>query len=189
MKKLLSVFFVAGLSACLFAELNLKTLVNPKYYDELVSKGEVTVIHDDEADTSVLFPSDETKKIFDGSRIKKDPKGYSYFYESLYYKSKAELTGGKGTVTLEDVAKVVRSVSKMQGMTENAEKEFEGQDFDQSDTGKVIGSIGESLAETGKVIQYGDEAFEQFMQEHGNKALGSFEGNNRLLTEKKIVAR
>ena len=117
MKKLLSVFFVAGLSACLFAELNLKTLVNPKYYDELVSKGEVTVIHDDEADTSVLFPNDETKKIFDGSRIKKDPKGYSYFYESLYYKSKAELTGGKGTVTLEDVAKVVRSVSKMQGMT------------------------------------------------------------------------
>ena len=89
-----------------------------------------------------------------------------------------------------DVAEFEKSLSsKMQGMTENAEKEFEGQDFDQSDPGKVIGSIGESLAETGKVIQYGDEAFEQFMQEHGNKALGSFEGNNRLLTEKKIVAR
>ncbi len=117
MKKLISIAIAAGLSACLFAELNLKTLVNPKYYDELVSKGEVTVIHDDEPDTSVLFPNDETKKIFDGSRIKKDPKGYSYFYESLYYKSKAELTGGKGTVTLEDIAKVVRSVSKMQGMT------------------------------------------------------------------------
>ena len=117
MKKLLSFVAVAGLACSLFAELNLKNLVNPKYYDQLISKGEVVVVHDDEADTSVLFPNDATKQIFDQGRIKKDAKGYSYFYESLYYKTKSDLTGGKGNVTLDDISRVVRSVSKMQGMT------------------------------------------------------------------------
>lgn len=119
MKKLISLVIAAGLTAGLFAELNLKSLVNAKYYDELVSKGEVVVVHNDEPDTSVLFPNDATKQIFDNGRIKKDAKGYSYFYESLYYKTKSELTGGKngGNVTLDDIARVVRSVSKMQGMT------------------------------------------------------------------------
>ena len=117
MKKLITLCLAAGLSACLFAELNLKTLVNPKYYDELISKGEVTVVHDDEKDAgTVLFPNDATKDIFVKNAIKKDPKGYSYFHECLFYKNKADLKKS-GDVTLDEIGKVIRSVSKMQGMT------------------------------------------------------------------------
>ena len=116
MKKLISLAIAVGLSACLFAELNLKTLVNPKYYDELVSKGEVKVVHDDDpAATTVLYPNDATKAIFEKNAIKKDPKGYAYFCECLFYKTKADLKKG-GDVTLDEIGKVIRSVSKMQGM-------------------------------------------------------------------------
>ena len=50
MKKLISFIAVAGVACSLFAELNLKNLVNAKYYDELLSNGQVTVVHDDEKD-------------------------------------------------------------------------------------------------------------------------------------------
>ena len=92
MKKLISFIALAGVACSLFAELNLKNLVNPKYYDELISKGQVTVVHDDEKDAeTVPFPNDATKDIFVKNAIKKDPKGYSYFHECLFYKNKADL--------------------------------------------------------------------------------------------------
>ena len=58
----------------------------------------------------------------------------------------------------------------------------------------LLKEAGMTMSDAAQVIVYLRDAsdyqqVEQFMQEHGNKALGSFEGNNRLLTEKKIVAR
>ena len=117
MKKLISFIALAGVACSLFAELNLKNLVNPKYYDQLISKGQVTVVHDDEKDAgTVLFPNDATKDIFVKNAIKKDPKGYSYFHECLFYKNKADLKKS-GDVSLDEIGKIIRSVSKMQGMT------------------------------------------------------------------------
>ena len=53
--------------------------------------------------------------------ISKDPKNYPYTYEGLYLLSKKELlakgSSGKSSITIDDVSKVVRSISKMQGMT------------------------------------------------------------------------
>lgn len=98
-----------------------KELVNPKYYSELVKNGTVSEYRDDGTKGFFLLPeSVYTSKIND-SVIEKDPKNYPYTYEGLYLLNKKDLlakgSSGKSTITIDDVSVVVRSISKMEGMT------------------------------------------------------------------------
>ena len=79
-----------------------------------------TIIHDDGTNEIKLKPQSQYDGIIDGSRVIKAEKNFPFVYESLYHISKEELTkAGKGTsgeIDINDVSRVLRSVSNMQGM-------------------------------------------------------------------------
>lgn len=98
-----------------------KDLVNSKYYDELMSKGVVSLIHDDGSINLELLPETSYSSNVKANMIQKNPKNYPFTYESLYYMSKKDLLKASNSsasdVTLNDISRVCRSVSKMEGMT------------------------------------------------------------------------
>ena len=110
---------LAGLP--LFGEnAKIKSLVSSKYYDELIKDGIVARYRDNGSNELILIPeSVYTAKIKSGM-IVKEAKNYPYTYEGLYLLSKKDLlakgSSGKSDITIDDVSKVVRSVSKMEGM-------------------------------------------------------------------------
>ena len=98
-----------------------KELVGAKYYDALVKKGTISEYRDDGSKGFNLLPQSVYTNQISGTMIAKDPKNYPYTYEGLYLLSKKDLLAkgksGKSTITIDDVSVVVRSISKMQGMT------------------------------------------------------------------------
>ena len=98
-----------------------KELVGAQYYDKLISKGTVSEYRDNGAKGFKLLPNSIYAAKINESQIEKDEKNYPYTYEGLYLLSKKDLLAkgksGKSTITIDDVSVVVRSVSKMQGMT------------------------------------------------------------------------
>ena len=107
---------------CLAAEnAKVKELVAARYYDTLAAKGVVSEYRDDGARGFRLLPKTVFESKINESMVAKDPKNYPYTYEGLYLLSKKEILAksgsSKSTITIDDVSVVVRSVSKMQGMT------------------------------------------------------------------------
>lgn len=98
-----------------------KELVSSKYYDALVKNSVVSQYRDDGSKGFKLLPESIFASKINESQIEKDEKNYPYTYEGLYLLSKKDLLAkgksGKSTITIDDVSVVVRSVSKMQGMT------------------------------------------------------------------------
>ncbi len=98
-----------------------KELVDSKYYAELVKKGTVSTYRDDGSKGFYLLPKSIYSDKINSSMIEKAEKNYPYTYEGLYLLSKKDLlakgSSGKSDITIDDVAVVVRSISKMQGMT------------------------------------------------------------------------
>lgn len=98
-----------------------KELVSSKYYDTLVKKGVVSQYRDDGSKGFNLLPQTIYASKINESQIAKEEKNFPFTYEGLYLLNKKELlakgTKSKSTITIDDVSVVVRSVSKMQGMT------------------------------------------------------------------------
>ena len=119
----LVLFASAAFAGTCFAGENAKAkeLVGAKYYDALVKNGIVSEYRDDGSTGFRLLPESVYSSKINGSMISKDPKNYPYTYEGLYLLSNKELlakgSSGKSSITIDDVSKVVRSISKMQGMT------------------------------------------------------------------------
>lgn len=123
--KQISMSLLAGtvLTIACFAGENSKAkeLVPAKYYAELVKNGTVSDYRDDGSKAFLLLPETVYSKTISDSMIVKEEKNYPYTYEGLYLLNKKELLAkgksGKSSITIDDVSKVVRSISKMQGMT------------------------------------------------------------------------
>ena len=117
--------FAAGLllaGTCFAGEnAKVKELVGAQYYDKLISKGVVSQYRDDASKGFKLLPKTIYESKINESQVEKDPKNFAYTYEGLYLLNKKDLLAkgkkGKSTITIDDVSVVVRSVSKMQGMT------------------------------------------------------------------------
>ncbi len=125
MKKLLVSVMALITAAFVFAEgsagnAKVKQLVNPAYYDKLIAEGIVTEKRMDGSEGFLLLPETIYSEDVKGSMVKKDSKNFPYTYESLYFLNKKDLLTKSNSsdteITMEDVARVVRSVSKMQGM-------------------------------------------------------------------------
>ena len=123
-KKISCVLFAAAVltGTCAAGEnAKVKELVGAQYYDTLVKKGIVSEYRDDGSKGFRLLPESVYSSKINGSMIEKEAKNYPYTYEGLYLLSKKDLLSkgksGKSTITIDDVAVVVRSISKMQGMT------------------------------------------------------------------------
>lgn len=120
----MSCLFAAGVllgGACLAREnAKVKEIVDSKYYAELVKKGEVTKYGENPSEGFMLIPDSEFSNLVADTLIKKNPKNFPYTFEGLYLIDKKEILqksgSNKSEITIPDVAHVVRSISKMQGM-------------------------------------------------------------------------
>ena len=123
-KKIAVVLFTAVFAAGAFAQeskkfVDVKTIVPTSLYDELMSKGSI-LKNSDGANGFLLLPetyySDKVKE----SAVIKEDGNFPFVYEGLYYLNKADIlkasNSTKKEITIDDVARVCRSVSKMQGM-------------------------------------------------------------------------
>lgn len=119
-------FFISALLVCTAASVwanpqNAKELVNEKYFDELVKNEVVTVMKDDASNSLELLPKSEYAEKLKGNIIKKADGNYPFTYESLYFKSKADLLKTSNSTAdsfdISDISRICRSVSKMEGMT------------------------------------------------------------------------
>ena len=103
MKKLVLICACAVLMGAVFAQTNVKTR-----------------IHDDGTNELKLRPQTQYDGIIDGLRVIKAEKNFPFIYESLYHISKEELTksgsGASAAIDINEVSRVLRSVSNMQGM-------------------------------------------------------------------------
>jgi len=120
LKTLAAGAFMLCAAAALFAQKNPKDLVDAKYYDELVKNGVVTVTRDDGSKGLLLLPKSDYADQVVGAMIPKEKKNFPFTYEALYLRSKKSLletsNSSASTITIDDVSRVCRSVSKMQGM-------------------------------------------------------------------------
>lgn len=98
-----------------------KELVDSKYYDELMDKGVVIQTRDDGSKGFLLMPKSSYSETINQSAVEKANKNYPFTYESIYCLSKKDLlkksNSNATTIGIDDVARIVRSVSKMEGMT------------------------------------------------------------------------
>jgi len=124
----IAALFIAGSSA--FGQtVNLKDIVNPKYYDELIKEGMVRIIHPVDDLSLQLLPETGFKKQCLENTIPKEQGNYPFVTESLYFMPKSEIlkasNSTKSDITLEEISVIFRSISKMQGMqyySENKKK-------------------------------------------------------------------
>ncbi len=97
-----------------------KELIDSKNYDTLISKGLVAQYREDGSSGFNLLPKTVYSSGINQTQVAKEPKNFPYTYEGLYLLSKKDLlakgNSGKSTITINDVSRVVRSISKMQGM-------------------------------------------------------------------------
>ncbi len=121
-KMSLALFAGAVFAGNAFAAENakVKSLVNSQYYNTLIKSGIVADYRDNGSDKLLLIPESVYSEKIKSNMIAKTPKNYPYTYEGLYLLNKKDLlakgSSGKTTINIDDVSKVVRSVSKMQGM-------------------------------------------------------------------------
>lgn len=117
-----SLFFASFLMGSLiFAEsIDVKKVVNPAYYDELVKNGSVIKSRDNGSKNLLLLPETQKKQSINDSLVVKKEKDYPFTYESLYLLKKADLLKSSGSsktnIDINDVSCLCRSISKMQGM-------------------------------------------------------------------------
>lgn len=130
-------FTMAGLFvsvAGIFAQTSkLEDYVDAKYLAELRKNGKIEIIHEEKDTNLNLIPNTSFKSKIVSSKVAKGEKKVPFVAEFLYLVPKSELKE-KGSrkldnVTIEEVSKVFRSISKMQGM------EY---DFNKAGKGKIL---------------------------------------------------
>lgn len=126
MKKNYKKFFIFGLLLTGFSFVHaqsdmLKNLVPSNLYNELITNGKVTEYRDDGSMTLKYLPETDYSKIIKDGMVEKAKKNYPFTFEGLYYAKKTDLLNNinakDSDLTIDDVSRVCRSVSKMQGMT------------------------------------------------------------------------
>lgn len=122
-KRFATLFLISTATFCLFAENEkIKNLVTTQEsYSNLMNNGVVSLSKDDGSTDYLLLPETKYSDILMKSKVSKDPKNFPFVYESLYVLNKKEILKNSNssaqTITISDISKVFRSVSKMQGMT------------------------------------------------------------------------
>lgn len=97
-----------------------KKIVNSKYYEELIKNGNVIMWRDDGSKNLELLPQVSWANDIKANYIPKKSGDYPFTYEALYYLNKQDLLKTSNSsakeITIDDVSKICRSISKMQGM-------------------------------------------------------------------------
>ena len=99
---------------------NANQLVSQNVYNDLVSKGNVSVTTEDGSSKLQLVPESIYSEKIRNNLIQKKSGNFPFTYESIYLLSKKDLLKSSNsiaeTISISDISKVCRSVSKMEGM-------------------------------------------------------------------------
>ena len=119
-KKIALIVFSVIFAVSAFAQTkNVKDLVPAKYYDELIRDGYV-LRNSDGSNGFLLLPNAGYSGKLKANAVTKEKGNFPFVYEGLYLVPKKEILekskSSKTNITIDDVAKVCRSVSKMEGM-------------------------------------------------------------------------
>lgn len=97
---------------------NIENLLSSEYINELKNNGRIQVIHEKEDKNLTLIPKNVYEEKIRSESIYKDPKMVPFVAEFLYLIPKSELlkNSSKEDITVDDVAVVMRSISKMKGL-------------------------------------------------------------------------
>ncbi len=97
-----------------------KKYVKGQNYDDLISNRVVTITRSDDSEEFKLIPDSTYSQIIKDSAVDKQERKVPFTYESLYLLDKKELleksNSSDTNIDIEDIARVCRSVSKMQGI-------------------------------------------------------------------------
>lgn len=97
-----------------------KGMVSESIYERLIKEGSIADYRYEATEKFALLPNSVYSEGLHRTMIKKEPGNFPYTYEGLHLIKKADLlkqgNSGKTTITLEDISKVVRSLSTMEGM-------------------------------------------------------------------------
>lgn len=120
-KKIGIVLFSLVFASSMFAEnTKAKGMVKAEQYQKLLSLGSISDSRDNGSKELTLLPETVYSDKVKASMVAKESKNFPFTYEGLYLLNKQDLlkksNSTKETITIEDVSKVTRSVSKMQGM-------------------------------------------------------------------------
>lgn len=123
MKKMgLMLFAGAVFAGTAFAGENdkVKGMVSTQLYEQLVKEGSIADYRYDGSEEFKLLPKTVYSEGLFRTMIKKEPGNFPYTYEGLHLIKKADLlkqgNSGKTSITIDDVSKVVRSLSTMEGL-------------------------------------------------------------------------
>lgn len=119
-KNVISAVIALAMTGSLFAQVNkLEDLVSEQNAKKLRENGRIELIHEKEDFDMHIVPNCEYKKQIETEVISKDLKNVPFVAEFLYLIPKAELLKGsdKSNITVNDMSVVMRSISKMTGMT------------------------------------------------------------------------
>lgn len=120
MKKNVISFVLAGIVAfSVNAQSKLEDLVSAENAKKLRETGRIELIHEKEDFDLHIVPDCEYKSKIEKEVIAKDLKSVPFVAEFLYLVPKADLLKGsnKTNITVSDMSVVMRSISKMKGMT------------------------------------------------------------------------
>ena len=113
--------FLAGFFSIHSQSEKLKSLVPSDIYYDLLYSGKYTEYRDDGSMTLKYLPETEYSQIIRDGMVEKDKKNYPFTFEGVYCAKKTDLLNNPNAsasdLTIDDVSRVCRSVSKMQGMT------------------------------------------------------------------------
>jgi len=120
-KKIGLILISVVLSSTLFAENSkIKGMVKAEQYQKLLEKSYISDSRDNGSMELTLLPDTVYSDKVKASMIEKGDKNYPFTYEGLYLLNKQWLlensNSTKSEITIEDVSRITRSVSKMQGM-------------------------------------------------------------------------
>ena len=108
-KRIITIAVLVMAGSSVFAQAaNLKDIVNPSYYDELIKNGMVRIIHPVDDLSLKLLPETGFKKQCLDNKIPKESGNYPFVTESLYYMPKSEIlkasNSTKSDITLEEIS-------------------------------------------------------------------------------------
>lgn len=120
-KRVIGLVMICAASSLFAQNAWVKKLVPAKYYDQLIKDGRVELIHEEGDDNYQLLPNSQFNSTILQNRVVKGEKKFPFVFEGLYYVTKDELRKESNSsdkdINIDDVSRVLRSISKMEGMT------------------------------------------------------------------------
>lgn len=99
------------------AELNLKNCINPSYYDELMQKKDMKIVHEKMGEGFELALVNDYRDNLFANKIFNKKNNYPYLYERVIILNKDDVlkssNSSKNTITISDVSRVLRALSTM----------------------------------------------------------------------------